>query len=56
MTRVELIAACVALWQGGAWSYIDAMDLMVTACARALPEPSRVSEGMAHQLDLLTDA
>ncbi len=39
-----------------AWSYIDAMDLMVTACARALPEPSRVSEGMAHQLDLLTDA
>ena len=36
-----------------AWSYIDSMDIMVTTCARALPEPARVTEGMARQLDLL---
>jgi diacylglycerol O-acyltransferase len=36
-----------------AWSYADRMDVMVIACARAMPEPSRLTEALHRQLDAL---
>ncbi len=33
-----------------AWSYIDTMDVMVISCARAMPEPSRVTDAMSSVL------
>ncbi|MCZ7629706.1 MAG: WS/DGAT domain-containing protein [Microthrixaceae bacterium] len=36
-----------------AWSYADRMDVMVVACARAMPEPRRLTEALHHQLEML---
>lgn len=30
-----------------AWSYMDALDVMVTSCARAMSQPSRVTDAMS---------
>ena len=38
-----------------AWSYIDAMDVMVTSCARAMPEPEEVTAAMARGLEELRE-
>ena len=37
-----------------AWSYTDHMDIMVIACARALPEPRRVTDAMCRELARLS--
>jgi diacylglycerol O-acyltransferase / wax synthase len=34
-----------------AWSYCGHLDVMVTACARALPRPELLTEAMCRQLD-----
>jgi len=34
-----------------AWSYIDAMDILVTSCARAFPEPHRLTAAMRRGLE-----
>lgn len=36
-----------------AWTYADRMDVMVIACARAMPEPHRLIEALHHQLEML---
>ncbi len=36
-----------------AWSYVDRMDVMVIACARAMPEPQRLTAALHDQLALL---
>lgn len=37
-----------------AWTYADRMDVMVIACARAMPEPRRLTEALQRQLDALS--
>jgi diacylglycerol O-acyltransferase len=37
-----------------AWSYADRMDVMVIACARAMPEPRRLTDALQRQLDALS--
>lgn len=39
-----------------AWSYCDNLDVMVTSCARALPEPAAVVEAMADAMAALEAA
>lgn len=36
-----------------AWSYVDRVDVMAIACARAVPEPHRLTRALHRQLELL---